>query len=575
MAKKKVADLLVDVLAEAGVRQIYGVSGDSLNGITDSIRAKEQIQWIHVRHEETAAFAAGAEAHLTGRLAVCAGSCGPGNLHLINGLYDCHRSRVPVLAIAAQIPSNEIGSGYFQETHPEHLFAQCSHYCELVSQPEQMPRVLEIAMQTALSRRGVSVVAIPGDVSLRDAVEQEPRLHFPPPKPTVCPSDEEIATLAKILNKSKKITIFGGAGCAGAHAELIELAGKLKAPIVHAMRGKEFIEYDNPFDVGMTGLLGFSSGYHAMMNCDLLLMIGTDFPYQQFFPKDATIVQIDLRGEQLGRRTKVDYGFVGDTKTTLQALLPKLEQSKNDEHLKASLEHYQKARKGLDELATGEGGRKPIHPQYVVRVLDELAAKDAIFSCDVGTPTIWAARYLRMNGQRRLLGSFNHGSMANALPQAIGAQVSHPGRQVVSLSGDGGFAMLMGDLLSLRQLQLPVKVIVFKNDSLAFVELEMKAAGVLDFGTDLHNPNFAKMAEAAGLLGLTAETSDQVEPMIAQALKHDGPALVEVIVSRQELSMPPTITLEQMKGFSLFMLKAVLSGRGDEIVDLAKINLFR
>ncbi len=409
MAKKKVADLLVDVLAEAGVRQIYGVSGDSLNGITDSIRRGERLRWIHVRHEETAAFAAGAEAHLTGRLAVCAGSCGPGNLHLINGLYDCHRSRVPVLAIAAQIPSNEIGSGYFQETHPEHVFAQCSHYCELVSQPEQMPRVLEIAIQTALSRRGVSVIAIPGDVSLRDAVEQEPRLHFPPPKPTVGPSAEEIATLAKVLNQSKKITILGGAGCAGAHTELIELAGKLNSPIVHAMRGKEFIEYDNPFE----------------MNCDVLLMIGTDFPYQQFFPEKATIVQIDLRGEQLGRRTKVDYGFVGDTKTTLRALLPKLEQSKNDEHLKASLEHYQKARKGLDELATGETGKKPIHPQYVVRVLDELAAKDAIFSCDVGTPTVWAARYLTMNGQRRLLGSFNHGSMANALPQAIGAQVSH------------------------------------------------------------------------------------------------------------------------------------------------------
>ena len=575
MAKKKVADLLVDVLAEAGVRQIYGVSGDSLNGITDSIRRGERLRWIHVRHEETAAFAAGAEAHLTGRLAVCAGSCGPGNLHLINGLYDCHRSRVPVLAIAAQIPSNEIGSGYFQETHPEHVFAQCSHYCELVSQPEQMPRVLEIAIQTALSRRGVSVIAIPGDVSLRDAVEQGPRLHFPPAKPTVCPSAEEIATLAKVLDQSKKITILGGAGCAGAHTELIELAGKLNAPIVHAMRGKEFIEYDNPFDVGMTGLLGFSSGYHAMMNCDVLLMIGTDFPYQQFFPEKATIVQIDLRGEQLGRRTKVDYGFVEDTKTTLRALLPKLEQSKNDEHLKASLEHYQKARKGLDELATGETGRKPIHPQYVVRVLDELAAKDAIFSCDVGTPTVWAARYLTMNGQRRLLGSFNHGSMANALPQAIGAQVSHPDRQVISFSGDGGLAMLMGDLLSLRQLQLPVKVIVFKNDSLAFVELEMKAAGILDFGTDLHNPDFAKMAEAAGLLGLTADTPEQVRSMIAQALQHDGPALVEVRVSRQELSMPPTITLEQMTGFSLFMLKAVLSGRGDEIIDLAKINLFR
>ena len=575
MARKKVADLLVEVLAKAGVRQIYGVSGDSLNGITDSIRATKQIQWIHLRHEETAAFAAGAEAHLTGRLAVCAGSCGPGNLHLINGLYDCHRSRVPVLAIAAQIPSNEIGSGYFQETHPEHLFAQCSHYCELVSQPEQMPRVLEIAMQTAISRRGVAVVAIPGDIALRDAVEQSPRLHFEEAQSSVTPSTQEIETLAKLLNSSKKTTILGGAGCAGAHAELIALAAKRKAPIVHAMRGKEFIEYDNPFDVGMTGLLGFSSGYHAMMNCDLLLMIGTDFPYQQFYPKDATIVQIDLRGEQIGRRTKVDHAYVGDAKSTIGALLPKLNDNAFDEHLKASLEHYRKARKGLDELAIGDPGKKPIHPQYVARVLDELAAKDAVFSCDVGTPTIWTARYLTMNGSRRILGSFNHGSMANALPQAIGAQVSHPGRQVISLSGDGGIAMLLGDLLSLRQLKLPVKVIVFKNDALAFVELEMKAAGIVDFGTDLQNPNFADLAASAGLLGLRAETPEQVRPMITEALRHDGPALVEVLVNRQELSMPPTITLEQVKGFSLFMVKAVLSGRGDEIVDLAKTNLFR
>ena len=575
MARKKIADLLVEVLAEAGVSQIYGVSGDSLNGITDAIREHKRIQWIHVRHEETAAFAAGAEAHLTGRLAVCAGSCGPGNMHLINGLYDCHRSRVPVLAIAAQIPSNEIGSGYFQETHPQQLFAECSHYCELVSQPEQMPRVLEIAMQTAISRRGVAVVVIPGDVALRDAVGQGPRLHFAPPQPSVCPSEDELAKLAKILNNAKKITIFGGAGCVGAHTELVALAGKLNAPIVHALRGKEFIEYDNPFDVGMTGLLGFSSGYHAMMNCELLLMLGTDFPYQQFFPQDATIVQIDIRGEQLGRRTKVDHGLVGDIKTTLRALLPQVQQNQFDEHLKASREHYRKARKGLDELAAEEHGTKPIHPQYVARVLDELAAKDAMFSCDVGTPTIWAARYLTMNGRRRLLGSFNHGSMANALPQAIGAQVSHPGRQVVSMSGDGGFAMLMGDLLSLRQLKLPVKLIVFNNSALGFVELEMKAAGILDFGTDLQNPNLAKLAEAAGLLGLRAETPDQVRPMIKQALEHDGPALVEAIVNRQELSMPPTITLEQMRGFTLFTIKAVLSGRGDEIVDLAKTNLFR
>ncbi len=572
---KRVADLLVEVLAEAGVKWIYGVSGDSLNGITDSIRTQRQIEWVHVRHEEVAAFAAGAEAHLTGKLAVCAGSCGPGNLHLINGLYDCHRSRVPVLAIAAQIPSTEIGSGYFQETNPEHLFAQCSHYCELVSHPEQMPRVLEIAMQTAISRRGVAVVVIPGDVAMHDVVHENPRVHFSDAKPTVCPSEDEINLLADLLNRSERITILGGAGCAGAHDELVELAGKLQAPIVHAMRGKEFIEYDNPFDVGMTGLLGFSSGYHAMMNCDLLLMIGTDFPYQQFYPKDATIVQIDLRGEQLGRRSKLDFGFVGDTKVTLRALLPKLEQNKYEAHLKRSLEHYREARKGLDDLATANSEKKTIHPQYVAHVLDKLAAEDAIFTCDVGTPTVWAARYLKMNGKRRIIGSFIHGSMANAMPQAIGAQISHPGRQVIAMSGDGGLSMLMGDLLTLRQHQVPIKIIVFKNDSLAFVELEMKASGILDFTTDLRNPDFTKIADGAGILGLKAETPDQVEPMLARALNHNGPALIEIPVTRQELSMPPTITYEEAKGFSLFMLKAVLNGRGDEVLDLAKVNLFR
>ena len=575
MSNKRVADLVTEVLAEAGVSRIYGLSGDSLNGITDSIRVRKDLEWIHVRHEETAAFAAGAEAHLTGSLAVCAGSCGPGNLHLINGLYDCHRNRVPVVAIAAQIPSAEIGSNYFQETHPEHLFAQCSHYCELVSEPSQMPRVLEIAMQTAISKRGVSVVALPGDIAMKEALIHGPRVHYHEPSPTVSPSEEELNILADLLNRSKKVTILGGAGCAGAHDELIEFAGKLQAPIVHALRGKEFIEYDNPFDVGLTGLLGFSSGYFAMMNCDVLVMLGTDFPYQPFYPKDATIVQIDLRGEQIGRRSKVDFGFVGDTKSTLQALLPKLRQNSYDTHLKESVAHYRKTRKGLEELATGKPGQKPIHPQYLTRVLDQLAAKDAIFTCDVGSPTMWAARYLTMNGERRLLGSFNHGSMANALPQAIGAQVSHPDRQVIAMSGDGGIAMLMGDLLTLRQHELPVKVIVYRNDALAFVELEMKAAGILDFTTDLRNPNFAKIAEGAGLLGLKAETADQVEPAIAQALAYDGPALVEVAVARQELSMPPTITLEEAKGLSLYMLRAVLNGRGDEVVDLAKTNLFR
>jgi len=575
MARKRVADVLIETLVAAGVKRMYGLVGDSLNGVTDSIRPRKDLQWVPVRHEETAAFAAGAEAHLTGQLTVCAGSCGPGNLHLINGLYDCHRSRVPVLAIAAQIPSHEIGSGYFQETHPEHLFAQCSHYCELISQPEQMPRVLEIAMQTAISRRGVSVVALPGDIALREAVEHGPRLHFPPPKPTVCPAQDEIEALAKVLNDSEKITILAGAGCAEAHAELIAIAGKLNAPIVHALRGKEFIEYDNPFDVGMTGLLGFSSGYFAMMNCNTLLMIGTDFPYQQFFPKHATVIQIDIRGEQLGRRTKLDYGLVGDTKVTLQTLLPKLKQHADDKHLKVSLEHYRKARKTLDELATQGTQRRGSHPQFVARQINELASEDAIFTCDVGTPTIWASRYLKMNGKRRLLGSFVHGSMASALPQAIGAQLTAQDRQVVSMSGDGGLSMLLGDLLTLKQLNLPVKVVVFRNDSLAFVDLEMKAGGFLDFGVELKNPDFAALAQSAGILGLRAETAQDVRPMLQKAFQHDGPALVEGLVHRQELSMPPTITFEEATGFGIFMLKAVLSGRGDEIVDLAKVNLFR
>jgi pyruvate dehydrogenase (quinone) len=575
MSTKQVAELLVETLALAGVKRIYGVAGDSLNGITDSIRKRDDIRWAPMRHEETAAFAAGAEAHLTGRLAVCAGSCGPGNLHLINGLYDAHRSRVPVLAIAAHIPSREIGSGYFQETHPEQLFRECSHYCEMVSHPEQMPRILEIAVQTAVARRGVSVLVLPGDIALQQAALSQPRLTFQPPTPSVRPSDEELDRLAELLNGARQITILGGAGCAGAHNELMEVAAKLQAPIVHAMRGKECIEYDNPFDVGMTGLLGFASGYYAMMTCDTLVMLGTDFPYQQFYPESATIVQIDLRGEQIGRRTKVDVGLVGDVQTTLAALSPRLTPKRDDGHLKDALQVYQKARQGLDDLATGEPGHRPIHPQYVARLLDEVAAEDAIFACDVGTPTIWAARYLTMNGQRRLLGSFNHGSMANALPQAVGAQLSHPDRQVITLSGDGGLAMLMGDMLTLRQLQLPVKLVVFKNNALGFVELEMKAAGFLDFATDLHNPDFAKMADAAGLLGLTAETPEQVRPMLVQALEHDGPALVEVVVNRQELAMPPSIELNQMMGFSLYMVKAVLNGRGDELIDLVKTNLFR
>jgi pyruvate dehydrogenase (quinone) len=575
MAQKSVAEIMVETLVAAGVKRIYGVVGDSLNGFLEEIRKNKDIEWIGVRHEETAAFAAGAQAHLTGELAVCAGSCGPGNMHLINGLYDCHRSRVPVLAIAAQIPSNEIGSTYFQETHPDQLFRSCSHYCELISQTTQMPRVLEIAIQTALTKHGVAVIAIPGDIALKSATYRKPSAIINQVHPVLHPSEDEIQQLASLLNRAKTVTILGGAGCAGAHAELMETAGKLHSPIVSALRGREHIQYDNPYDVGLTGLIGFSSGYHAIKDADTLLMLGTDFPYTQFYPERATVIQVDRRGENLGRRTRLDLGLIGDVKATLSALLPHLEAKQDDAHLKKFVHHYQDVRKGLDELAVGHPGRQPIHPQYVAKVVDEVASADAIFTCDVGTPTVWAARYLTMNGQRRLLGSFNHGSMANALPQAIGAQLEFPKRQVVTFSGDGGLAMLLGDLLSLRQHQLPIKIVVFNNSALGFVELEMKAAGILGAGTDLVNPNFADLAQSAGLLGLRVEDPVNLKSAMIQAFQHKGPALIDVVVNRTELSMPPTINVEQAIGFNLWALKAVLNGRGDEVIDLAVSNLIR
>src|SRR5215469_5210229 len=575
MKQKTVAEIFVETLIAAGVRRIFGVVGDSLNGILEEIRRSKKIDWIGVRHEETGAFAAGAQAHLTGELAVCAGSCGPGNMHLINGLYDCHRSRVPVLAIAAQIPSQEIGSNYFQETHPDELFRDCSHYSELISHTSQVPRVLEIAIQTALTSKGVAVVSIPGDIALERANYRKPSAAIKACHPVVTPSEDEVQQLAALLNEGKDITILGGAGCAGAHSQLMELAGKLKSPIVSALRGREHIQYDNPYDVGLTGLIGFSSGYHAIMAADTFLMLGTDFPYTQFYPENATVIQVDLRGENLGRRTRLDLGIIGDVKATLSALLPLLDEKKDGVHLQRFIDNYQDVRKGLDELAVGRPGHKPMHPQYVAKVVDELAAEDAIFSCDVGTPTVWAARYLTMNGKRRLLGSFNHGSMANAMPQAIGAQLAFPGRQVVSLSGDGGFSMLMGDLLSLHQHKLPVKIVVFSNSALAFVELEMLAAGILGEGTELVNPDFVGLARSAGMFATRVEDPADLKQAVTEAFQHDGPALVDAVVNRTELSMPPTIKLDQVVGFNLWALKAVLNGRGDELIDLAVHSLIR
>jgi pyruvate dehydrogenase (quinone) len=572
----KVADVITEVLSAIGVRRVYGVVGDSLNGLTESMRRRGDIDWIHTRHEEAAAFAAGAEAHLTGELAVCAGSCGPGNLHLINGLFDCHRSRVPVLAIAAQIPSNEIGRGYFQETHPDQLFRECSHYCELVSRPEQLPGVLESAIRAAVGKRGVAVVAIPGDIAVANyeaAISAADGLALQPP--TVVSSASELDKLAKMLHDGDRITLLCGRGCAGAHDEIIALAARLRAPIVHALGGKEHIEWDNPYDVGMTGLIGFSSGYEAMLACDTLLMLGTDFPYRQFYPTGAKIAQIDLRPENLGRRCRLDLGLVGDVKATVAALLPKLKAKSDRTHLDGSLANYKKARASLDDLATGVRGRMPIHPQYLARIISQHASEDAVFTFDVGTPTIWAARYLKMNGKRRMIGSLVHGSMANALPQAIGAQAAFPRRQVISLSGDGGFAMLMGDFLTLLQQKLPVKVVIFNNSTLGFVALEMKASGLLESGTRLRNPDFAAVARACGIHGVRVEDPGDLEAAVTDVLAHDGPALLDVVTNTEELAMPPRIEAEQVEGFGLWALKAVMNGRGDQLVDLTLSNFVR
>lgn len=566
-----VAENMVRTLRVGGIDRVYGIPGDSLNGFTDALRKDGTIRWVHVRHEESAAFAAAADAALTGELAVVAGSCGPGNLHLINGLYDANRSRVPVLAIAAHIPTVEIGTGYFQETHPQELFRESSVYAEYVADPSQMPRLMEIAMRAAIEQRGVAVLVIPGDVALAEIADDR-AVVIPRATPVITPSADELDRAAELLNGCRRVTILAGAGVEGAHDQVIALADRLAAPIVHALRGKEHIEYDNPFDVGMTGLLGFASGFRAMEDAEGLLILGSDFPYTQFYPDGATTIQVDIRGEQLGKRHPLDLGLVGDVKATAEALLPRLTAKTDRAHLDDATAHYRKTRAKLDDLAVPARGKAPIHPQYLARLIDEAAASDAILTADVGSPTVWAARYFTMTEKRRLIGSFNHGSMANALLHGIGAQVAEPDRQVIALAGDGGLSMMLGELITLTQNKLPVKTIVVNNSSLNFVELEMKAAGFVTYGTDLQNPDFAAVAQALGIFARRVERSEDLLDAVAEVLAHDGPALLDVVTERQELSMPPSIKAEQVKGFALYAIRTVMSGRGDELLDLAKAN---
>ncbi|MCX4830180.1 pyruvate dehydrogenase [Streptomyces sp. NBC_00006] len=575
MAKQNVAEQFVDILVRAGVERMYGVVGDSLNPVVDAIRRNDAIDWVHVRHEETAAFAAGAEAQVTGKLTACAGSCGPGNLHLINGLYDAHRSMAPVLALASHIPSSEIGLGFFQETHPDRLFSECSHYSEMISSPKQMPRVLQTAIQNAVGRSGVSVVTLPGDVADEAAPETSIETAIVTSRPSIRPGDAEIDKLVELIDEAGKVTLFCGSGTAGAHAEVMEFAEKIKSPVGHALRGKEWIQYDNPYDVGMSGLLGYGAAYEATHECDLLILLGTDFPYNAFLPqKDVKIVQVDVRPEHLGRRSKLDLAVWGDVRETLRCLTPRVKPKSNRKFLDRMLKKHADALEGVVKAYTRKVEKHtPIHPEYVASVVDELAAEDAVFTVDTGMCNVWAARYISPNGRRRVIGSFSHGSMANALPMAIGAQFTDRNRQVVSMSGDGGFSMLMGDFLTLVQYDLPVKVVLFNNSSLGMVELEMLVAGLPSYGTTNKNPDFAAIARAAGAYGVRVEKPKQLAGALKDAFRHKGPALIDVVTDPNALSIPPKISAEMVTGFALSASKIVLDGGVGRMVQMARSNL--
>jgi pyruvate dehydrogenase (quinone) len=568
-----VAEQFIDVLRQAGVERIYGLVGDSLNPIVDAVRRTDGIEWVHVHNEEAAAFAAGAEAQLSGGLAVCAGSCGPGNTHLVQGLYDAHRSGAPVLALASHIPSAQIGTGFFQETHPERLFAECSHYCELISQPQQMPRLLRIAIQHALGRGGVSVVVLPGDVAHRATAHPTGTSALGGPRARMLPPSSQVDSLARALNGAAKVTLFAGAGVRGAHTEVMQLAAKLLAPVGHALGGKEWIQYDNPYDVGMSGLLGYGACYEATQQADLLLLLGTDFPYDNFLPA-SRVAQIDHDPTKLGRRVPIEVGVPGDVGETIRALLPLVDQKTDRSFLDRMLRlHCEILERVVAAYTRDVERRVPIHPEYVAYTLDELAQDDAIFTVDTGMCNVWAARYLTPNGRRRVIGSWRHGTMANALPQAIGAQLAFPGRQVVSMSGDGGLAMLLGELLTVRLHDLPVKIALYNNASLGMVKLEMLVAGMPDFETDHRPVDFSAIARAVGIDAIRVEEPSGVREGLSDALGREGPVLVEFVTDPNALSMPPSITAEQIKGFALAASKIVLDGGVGRMIDLARSNL--
>jgi pyruvate dehydrogenase (quinone) len=578
-----VADQLVAQVVAAGAKHIYGIVGDSLNPVVDAVRraraAGEDIQWVHVRHEEAAAFAAAAEAEITGGLAVCAGSCGPGNLHLINGLYDANRSRVPVLAIASHIPSAQIGTQYFQETHPDRLFVECSVFSEMISSAAQAPRVIRSAIHHAYGAPGVAVLTLPGDVADLEAPPAGTDTLARPRKPRVVPAEADVAALAAAIDGAKKVTILAGAGVRGAHDDVIALADKIAAPVGHSLRGKEHIQYDNPFDVGMTGLLGYGALQASMDEADLLILLGTDFPYDQFLPSDVRTVQVDIEPTRLGRRTRNDLAVVGDVGETVRALLPLVERKKSRRFLDQMVKKHEKAMGGVVGAYTKDvEHHRPIHPEYAAVVLDEEAADDAVFTVDTGMGNVWAARYLTPTGRRRVIGSFLHGSMANAVPHAIGAALAARDsgaeqKHVVAIAGDGGLSMLLGELITLVHYDLPVKVILFDNATLGMVRLEMLVDGLPSYGTDSPAIDYAALGTALGIPSVRVEDPTQIRAALRQAFAHDGPALVDLVTDPRALSIPPKITRQQVSGFTAAMSKEILGGGMGEVMAMARSNL--
>lgn len=568
---KNVAEQLVEMLVEAGVKRVYAVTGDSLNYFNDAVRRNGKIKWIHVRNEEAGAFAAAAEAELDG-IACCAGSCGPGHVHLINGLYDAHRSHVPVIAIASTIPTGEFGTEFFQETNTIKLFDDCSYYNQVATTAEQAPRMFQTAIQTAIHKKGVSVFGLPGDVAEMDAVESVTAMQIFRNKPVIRPSDGELATLAELLNEEKKVMIYCGIGASEAHDEVVELASKLKAPVGFSFRGKMAIQYDNPYSVGMTGLLGQPSGYHAMHEADLVLLLGTDFPYVNFMPVKNKIIQIDERPERLGRRAKLTMGLCGDVADSLKALLPLLKAKTDDKFLKSQLEFYEKVKQNQQVYVKDQGEENKIQPEFVAETINRLAAHDTIFTVDTGMCCVWGARFIDGTGKRKMLGSFNHGSMANAMPMAIGAALAHPEQPVIALCGDGGLSMLLGDLATIKQYNLPIKLVVFNNRALGMVKLEMEVDGLPDNETDMVNPDFALVAQAMGFKGITVSKPDEVETAIANALTESGPVLLNIMTNPNALAMPPKIEWAQIKGMTESMAKLMLGGKMTEVFDTIKSN---